>query len=72
MSSCDKSLRKTYKREIATVMVAFLGAFFVWGVFRAEAGEAARYLTLPVFAFAGGAFGLDAMAKQLQRPDTRN
>lgn len=57
---------KTYKRELATGMLVFLGAFFLWGVENAQAAEAARYLTLPIFTFAGGAFGLDAWAKQMR------
>ena len=58
--------RKTFKREVAAVMLGFLGAMFVWGVPSEAAGQAARFLTLPVFTFAGGAFGLDAWAKQLR------
>ncbi|MBC7156581.1 MAG: hypothetical protein H5U20_03590 [Rhodobacteraceae bacterium] len=57
--------RKTGKREIACLMLAFLAGMFVWGVAVPAAMEAARYLTLPVFTFAGAAFGLDAWAKQL-------
>jgi len=57
---------KTYKRELAVVMLAFLGALFVWGVFDPEAKDSARFLTLPIFTFAGGAFGMDAWAKQLR------
>ena len=57
---------KTYKREIAVALLAYLLGFFLWGVFEPEAGEAARFLTLPVFTFAAGAFGLDALAKQLK------
>lgn len=57
---------KTYKRELATFLLAFLLALFVWGVEEGQAYEAARYLTLPVFSFAGGAFGMDAWAKQLR------
>jgi len=56
---------KTYKRETAAALLAYLGVMFVWGVFRGEAMEAARYLTLPVFTFAGAAFGFDAWAKQM-------
>lgn len=47
-------------------MLAFLGGFFLWGLRAPEAGEAARFLTLPIFTFAGGAFGLDAWAKQVR------
>lgn len=57
---------KTYKRELAAAMLAFLGGLVIWGVFDPGAADAARFLTLPVFTFAGGAFGLDAMSKQLR------
>lgn len=57
---------KTYKREVAVAMLVYLFAFFLWGVFEPRADEAARFLTLPVFTFAAGAFGLDALAKQLR------
>ena len=58
--------RKTFKRELAAAMLGFLGVFFIWGVSNLQAAEAARFLTLPIFSFAGGAFGLDAWAKQLR------
>ena len=57
---------KTYKRELASGMLLFLGVFFLWGVENVQAAEAARYMTLPVFTFAGGAFGMDAWAKQIR------
>lgn len=47
-------------------MLALLFGFFLWGVFRETAMQAAEFLTVPVFGFAGGAFGLDAWAKQVQ------
>jgi hypothetical protein len=55
---------KTYKREVAGSMLVFLGSLFVWGVGNAEAAQAARFLTLPIFTFAGGAFAIDAVFKQ--------
>ena len=58
--------RKTFKRETAVCMLAFLAGFFIWGVWVETAREAARFLTLPIFTFAGGAFGLDAWAKQVR------
>ncbi len=58
--------RKTYKRELAILMLAFLAGLVVWGIYNSEARDAARFLTLPIFTFAGGAFGLDALAKQLR------
>ena len=61
----DAPRPKTYKREVAIVMLCFLAGFFVWGVFNGQSAESARFLTLPIFTFAGGAFGLDAWAQQL-------
>jgi len=58
---------KTYKREVALGLVLFLLGLFVWGVWDERAMQAAEFLTLPVFAFLGGAFGMDAFAKQIQR-----
>lgn len=56
---------KTYKREVAIAMLLFLAVFFVWGVYNPEASQASRFLTLPIFTFAGGAYSLDAFSKQL-------
>lgn len=58
---------KTYKRETALVMLVLLGASHLWGVFDERAADMAVYLTMPIFMFAGAAFGLDAYAKQVQR-----
>lgn len=52
---------KTYKREVSMIMLAFLASLFLWGD-----QEAARFLTMPIFMFAGAAFGLDAYAKQIK------
>ncbi len=52
-------------------MLAFLAGFFIWGVWVETAREAARFLTLPIFTFAGGAFGLDAWAKQVRDRPSR-
>jgi len=57
-------MNKTYKREVAGGMLVFLGVMFVWGVGNEVAIEAARFLTLPIFTFAGGAFAIDAVFKQ--------
>lgn len=61
---------KTYKRETAWALLAallVLCGFDLWS----GGGSAARYwgelLTTPVFLFAGGAFGLDVVAKQWPR-----
>ena len=58
--------QKTYKREVAASMLVALFGFFVWGVFAPVAFEAAKFLTLPVFTFAGGAYGMDAWSKQIR------
>ena len=55
---------KTYKRETAAAMFAFLGGMFVWGVYQPAAMQAAQFLTLPIFTFGGAAFALDAVFKQ--------
>lgn len=57
---------KTYKREVALVMLGYLGLFFIWGVSNATALRIAEFLTLPVFGFVTAAFGLDALAKQFR------
>lgn len=56
---------KTYKREVALAMLVFNLACHVWGVWTPEAAEMAKYLTMPIFLFLGGAYGLDAYAKQV-------
>lgn len=56
---------KTYKREAAIVMLLFLAGLFLWGIWEPRAGDAAQYLTTPIFLFAGAAFGVDAYAKQV-------
>ena len=50
---------KTYKRELATVMVAFLGYLAVVGSL-----EVLAILTPPVFIFVLGAFGMEWASKQ--------
>ena len=57
---------KTWKREVGLTLLAFDLALHVWGMWKPEAGEAARFLTTPVFMFAGGAYGMDAIAKQFK------
>lgn len=56
---------KTYKREVAGLLLAFWAAMTVWGVSEPEAKEASRFMAIFVFTFAAGAWGLDAWAKQL-------
>lgn len=55
---------KTYKREVASVMLVFLGGMFIWGVYSPGAQQAAEFLTLPIFTFVAGAFAIDAVFKQ--------
>ncbi len=57
---------KTYKREVASILLLSLALLtFFWVYFGNEgAGEAVKVLNLPIFAFAGAAFGLDSVAKQ--------
>lgn len=54
---------KTYKREVAVALLIWLG-------YIVEFHDAAilEILVWPIFGFAAAAFGLDAVAKQLQRP----
>ena len=59
--------QKTYKREVATVMLAYYFVMLTLGVWWPEALEAAESIKIPAFTFAAGAFGLDAVAKQWQR-----
>lgn len=56
--------QKTYKREVAVALLVVLLGLFGWGVFDPEAMQAAEFLTLPIFTFAGGAFALDATLKK--------
>ena len=56
---------KTFKRETAWGMLAFIAALVLWGVWEPRATEAAQMLIAPVFLFAGAAFGVDAYAKQV-------
>lgn len=56
--------QKTYKREVAMVMLLFLAILGVWGIWEPEAKVAAQFFTLPIFTFAGGAFAMDAAFKQ--------
>ncbi|WP_422049726.1 hypothetical protein [Shimia sp.] len=57
-------MEKTYKREVASVMLVFLAVMWVWGIFDEIAFEAAKFLTVPVLGWSGAAFALDWKAKQ--------
>lgn len=52
---------KTYKREVAIVLLAGLGVVVFSGNI-----EMVKVLVWPVFAFAMAAFGMDSYAKQVQ------
>lgn len=58
---------KTYKREAACVMFAFLFGLCIYGLQSGDqsALEWAKLLVSPIFLFGSLAFGLDAAAKQL-------
>lgn len=56
---------KTYKRETAGVMLLFLAALTIWGIWEPEAKDASRFYAIFIFTFAAGAFGLDAWSKQI-------
>ncbi|KIC39350.1 hypothetical protein [Leisingera sp. ANG-M7] len=57
---------KTYKRETAWVLLATLAGAFVYGHGAGQEAvvDSAKFMATPVFLFAAGAFGLDAIAKQ--------
>lgn len=59
------AVRKTMKRETASLMLTYLGGMFIWGVFDPSARGIAEFLMPPVFLFAAGAFGMDAYSKQI-------
>ena len=59
--------QKTYKRETAAALLGILIGFGAWGAYGNPAAiEVAKLLALPFVLFGMGAFGLDAVAKQLQ------
>ena len=68
MSEKTTEVNKTYKREVTYALFGFLAAMAVAGVFLPGAFETAKYLVTPIFLFAGGAFGMDAYARQIQKP----
>ena len=55
---------KTYKREVACVMLMYYFVMLTLGIWFPEALEAAEAVKIPAFTFAGGAFALDAGSKQ--------
>lgn len=56
--------QKTYKREIAILMLAFYFASLFVSLWEPEAFRLAESAKYPVFTFAAGAFALDAAFKQ--------
>ena len=61
-------MEKTYKREVATGMLVGLTCLFGYGMYAENLVmiDVAKFVTTPVFMFALGAFGLDALAKQIK------
>lgn len=56
--------QKTYKREVAFLMLLYLAGLTIWGVYEPEAKEASRFHAIFIYTFAAGAWGLDALSKQ--------
>lgn len=61
-----KEKDKSYKREMSGALFAVLFLFFILGIFYPQLTQAAEMLLAPTFVFGGGAFGMDAYAKQIQ------
>lgn len=68
MAEKTPEVNKTYKREVAYSMLGFLATMSVAGVVIPGALDVAETLVTPIFLFAGGAFGMDAYARQIQKP----
>jgi hypothetical protein len=60
------SMRKTWKREVASLLLFIVVALQIAGIWVPEAHRAAESLQMEVFGFAALAFGMDAWAKQVQ------
>ena len=58
---------KTYKREVAVIMLLYYFVMLTLGIWYPEADAAAASVQIPAFTFAAGAFALDAGAKQWNR-----
>lgn len=56
--------QKTYKREVAFLLLLYLIGMTIWGVYEPEAKEASRFHAIFIYTFAAGAWGLDALSKQ--------
>lgn len=55
---------KTYKREVAALMLAYYYVMNTLGIWYPEATTAAASVMVATFTFAGGAFALDVASKQ--------
>lgn len=55
-----------YKRITAAVLLAFWAGLTVYGVYdpSSPSGAAGEFASAPIFLFAAGAFGLDAVMKK--------
>lgn len=60
--------QKTFKREVAVGMLLFLAGLTLAGIGYPDtlAWEAAKHFTMPIFTYAGLAFGIDSYAKQVR------
>ena len=62
-------MTKSYKREVAAVMLAVL---YVFGSFAAmgwgQSLDVVKILSVPTFLAVGGAFGLHSLATQMKDP----
>lgn len=56
--------KKTYKRELAVILLAGLG----YVVYTGDV-EMVKVIVWPIFAFVFGAFGMDSYAKQIKTRD---
>ncbi len=65
--SPNKSKIKTYKRELSIILLVVLLLFFCYGLVNPVSLDIAKHLTIYVFTFAGGSFGLDAFSKQINK-----
>jgi len=61
--------RKTYKREVAAVLLLYYFGMLTASIWYPDASEAAESVKIPAFTFATGAFALDAASKQFSRGD---
>ena len=59
--------RKTYKRELAGLLLLIMFGFYIGGIWLEKAFEIAESLKLEVFILVGGAFGMDSYAKQVRK-----